>query len=47
MRRKSVSFTGREVLRRHSLDHMIVFGEAPALARGFSQQGFVVILSTV
>jgi hypothetical protein len=28
MRRKSLSFTGREVLRRHSLDHMIGFGDA-------------------
>jgi hypothetical protein len=26
MRRKSLGFTGRDVLRRHSLDHMIVFG---------------------
>jgi hypothetical protein len=28
MRRKSLSFTGWEVLRRHRLDHMTGFGDA-------------------
>jgi len=28
MRRKATKFTGRAVLRRHRLEHLIIFGEA-------------------
>jgi hypothetical protein len=39
MRRKATKFTGRAILRRHRLEHMIIFGEAHLRASPMAEIG--------